>query len=164
MRSLHDRGPFHDNRIVDLSYAAAMVLGYAQKGTARVLIEAVLPEQTISPSPVITYNNDPSLVETIPEQRFQIEEGTGLDYLQVGAFSNIESARKLLEKVRNMTNLPVFIRSEPASGSPQLLHRVRLGPISENIANAVNSNSIDVDGLIQQLIAAGLGQPYMVRQ
>ncbi len=40
---INDRGPFHGARIVDLSYAAAMKLGYADKGTARVSIEAITP-------------------------------------------------------------------------------------------------------------------------
>lgn len=37
---VNDRGPFHGERIIDLSYAAAVKLGFAQKGTARVRIEA----------------------------------------------------------------------------------------------------------------------------
>ena len=40
---VNDRGPFHAERIIDLSYAAAVKLGFAQQGTARVRVEAVLP-------------------------------------------------------------------------------------------------------------------------
>lgn len=40
---VNDRGPFHDNRVVDLSYGAAKVLGIVNTGTAKVLIER-LPE------------------------------------------------------------------------------------------------------------------------
>lgn len=35
---VNDRGPFLHNRIIDLSYAAATALGYAQKGTAKVRV------------------------------------------------------------------------------------------------------------------------------
>ena len=41
---VNDRGPFHSNRIIDLSYAAAVKLGYRDRGTARVRVEAVTPE------------------------------------------------------------------------------------------------------------------------
>jgi rare lipoprotein A len=40
---VNDRGPFHSDRIIDLSYAAAYKLGYLQKGSTRVRIEAVFP-------------------------------------------------------------------------------------------------------------------------
>ncbi|MFV2089168.1 MAG: septal ring lytic transglycosylase RlpA family protein [Pseudomonadales bacterium] len=38
---INDRGPFHEDRIIDLSYAAAVKLGFAARGTARVRVEAV---------------------------------------------------------------------------------------------------------------------------
>ena len=43
---VNDRGPFHDNRIIDLSYAAAVKLGFAEAGTAPVRVVALenLPE------------------------------------------------------------------------------------------------------------------------
>lgn len=37
---VNDRGPFVDDRIIDLSYAAAVKLGFADVGTARVRVEA----------------------------------------------------------------------------------------------------------------------------
>jgi rare lipoprotein A len=40
---INDRGPFHDDRIIDLSYAAAVKLGFAAIGTARVKVEAIEP-------------------------------------------------------------------------------------------------------------------------
>lgn len=38
---VNDRGPFHSNRIIDLSYAAAKKLGMAEQGTAMVELEAI---------------------------------------------------------------------------------------------------------------------------
>ena len=38
---INDRGPFHKGRIIDLSYAAAVKLGYRDRGTARVRVEAL---------------------------------------------------------------------------------------------------------------------------
>tara|TARA_A100001037_G_C15119767_1_gene623226 strand:+ start:1481 stop:1837 length:357 start_codon:yes stop_codon:yes gene_type:complete len=38
---VNDRGPFHGNRLIDLSYAAAVKLGFVDDGTARVRIEVI---------------------------------------------------------------------------------------------------------------------------
>jgi rare lipoprotein A len=40
---VNDRGPFHDGRVVDLSYAAAVRLGITQRGTGNVEIRALQP-------------------------------------------------------------------------------------------------------------------------
>jgi peptidoglycan lytic transglycosylase len=40
---INDRGPFHADRIIDLSYAAAHRLGYVSAGSAKVEVEAILP-------------------------------------------------------------------------------------------------------------------------
>ncbi|WP_312359616.1 septal ring lytic transglycosylase RlpA family protein, partial [Stutzerimonas balearica] len=42
---VNDRGPFYSDRIIDLSFAAAKKLGYAESGTARVKVEGIDPEQ-----------------------------------------------------------------------------------------------------------------------
>ena len=42
---VNDRGPFHEGRIIDLSYAAATKLGYAAKGTARLRVEIINTKQ-----------------------------------------------------------------------------------------------------------------------
>ena len=43
---INDRGPFHAERIIDLSYAAAYKLGYVNAGSARVLVEQIVPGGT----------------------------------------------------------------------------------------------------------------------
>jgi len=42
---INDRGPFHSDRIIDLSYAAANKLGYIAAGSALVEVESVAPGQ-----------------------------------------------------------------------------------------------------------------------
>ncbi len=42
---VNDRGPFYSDRIIDLSFAAAKKLGYAESGTARVQVEGIDPHQ-----------------------------------------------------------------------------------------------------------------------
>lgn len=49
---VNDRGPFHDDRIIDLSYAAAYKLGYYNHGTAKVKLEAITLDHSV---PASTY-------------------------------------------------------------------------------------------------------------
>lgn len=46
---VNDRGPFHNQRIIDLSYAAALKLGYADKGVAQVDVVDVTPINDVAP-------------------------------------------------------------------------------------------------------------------
>lgn len=43
---VNDRGPFHGNRIIDVSKAAAQKLGFVSQGTAHVKIEQIIPGQS----------------------------------------------------------------------------------------------------------------------
>jgi rare lipoprotein A len=70
---VNDRGPFHPGRIIDLSYAAALRLGYIQAGHAEVELESILPGE--------------------PQPR------AGSLYLQLGAFSSRENAESLRARV-----------------------------------------------------------------
>jgi rare lipoprotein A len=74
---VNDRGPFVAGRIIDLSYAAALQLGSANKGTAPVLVE------TLGGVPGATDGNLP-----------------GLFYVQVGAFQVKDNAEALLARIR----------------------------------------------------------------
>ena len=43
---VNDRGPFHEGRVIDLSYAAAVRLGITQRGTGRVEVRALTPDDS----------------------------------------------------------------------------------------------------------------------
>ena len=43
---VNDRGPFHSDRIIDLSYAAAYKLGFVNAGSVQVEVEAILPRSS----------------------------------------------------------------------------------------------------------------------
>src|SRR5437016_11841587 len=47
---INDRGPFHQGRMIDLSYAAALKLGFAQLGSAEVELESIEPGQAVAPT------------------------------------------------------------------------------------------------------------------
>lgn len=96
---INDRGPFVKDRIIDLSYAAARMLGMIGPGTARVRIE------------VIGY-------QPIEEVR------TGVNYIiQLGSFINPDNARALYNNLKK--EFPsIFI--SPYQAKNQVFYRVRL--------------------------------------
>lgn len=77
---VNDRGPFHSDRIIDLSYAAALKLGVFPKGTAPVEIETLM-----GPAGQAHY------------------------YLQAGAFLTEALANRLKDKLSHITPSPVFV-------------------------------------------------------
>ncbi|MEC8804604.1 MAG: septal ring lytic transglycosylase RlpA family protein [Pseudomonadota bacterium] len=144
---VNDRGPFHGDRIIDLSYAAALKLGYADRGTARVQLDAIVVNED---GQAVTYSN--SRVGS-PEQGAR-EEVSGRRYLQVGAFSELRSAQRVFDQLRQLTRHPVFIRSVP-NGSDNVLYRVRVGPLRD---------IQEIRELSQRVVAANLGSPYTVAE
>ncbi|MFC3033772.1 septal ring lytic transglycosylase RlpA family protein [Pseudoalteromonas fenneropenaei] len=107
---VNDRGPFHDDRIIDLSYAAAYKLGYYHNGTARVKIEAITLDE---PAPRFTYmqvaassqlNNIRALGDALSKQyrlAHNISEEKGLYKLRLGPIASDEDAEKLLNELRS---------------------------------------------------------------
>jgi rare lipoprotein A len=144
---VNDRGPFHGDRIVDLSYAAAMKLGYANRGTARVQLEAIMPPTSSRETRTV-----PSTATNVPMRSPIAMEGK--QYIQVGAFSDQEAAQRLSGQLREITSLPVFIQ-EVITSSSQKLHRVRVGPII---------NGSDIRNVTERVVAANLGSPYTVTE
>lgn len=49
---VNDRGPFHDGRVIDLSYAAAVKLGIHPRGTGRVEVRGLTPGGDARPDPI----------------------------------------------------------------------------------------------------------------
>lgn len=141
---VNDRGPFHNERIIDLSFAAAYKLGFANQGTALVHVESIVPGQA------------PILAATSSRQAPVMEANSGpARYLQAGAFADLSSAQRLSNRLRSMTGRPVFIRSIQADGPNQQLHRVRIGPIVDNN---------ELQRVTDLIVGAGLGQPFTVQE
>ncbi|WP_447937695.1 septal ring lytic transglycosylase RlpA family protein [Thermomonas fusca] len=82
---VNDRGPFHKGRIIDLSYAAAVKLGYRERGTARVRVEALSPDAvaTAAAAPAAPSAMD-KLVQALPEQKPVADNGNRFDMHQDG--------------------------------------------------------------------------------
>lgn len=115
---INDRGPFHQGRIIDLSYAAAQRIGIHKTGTGRVEVEIALPGDA-PPIPRRAENNVAKPVEAA------LPPGT---YLQVGAFGNKQSAQDFAATLGTKLTFPVVISS---AATPKEIHRVRLGPFKD---------------------------------
>jgi len=131
---VNDRGPFHSDRIIDLPYAAAYQLGFADRGTARVRLQAIP-------------------VESRPVRQVA-STGTGR-ILQLGAFADLAAARRLQQRIQEVTDEVVIVRSEAGGADQQTLHRVRAGPISD---------SREIETITETMRALNLGQPYWVNE
>jgi rare lipoprotein A len=113
---VNDRGPFHSERVIDLSYAAAWKLGYAQAGSARVEVERIVAAS--APSTVVA-----ATPEREPRQA-PAAETRGI-YLQLGAFSARDAAENFRVRVyRELAWLSEAIQVI-AGGS---VFRLHLGP------------------------------------
>ena len=143
---VNDRGPFHGSRIIDLSYAAALKLGYADIGTARVQLDAIITEKLSSGS-VSSGNIEPKALSSV--SRVLKDQ-----YLQIAALSSRVSATELLANVEEVIDEPVFINTmkDPTG---KTLYRVRVGPIGD---------PVELENISRKLVAADFGMPYPVRQ
>ncbi len=78
---VNDRGPFHSNRLIDLSYAAAVKLGYRERGTANVEVRALTPgeekqvvRQAPAASPPSARDAVAGVVVATSEYRFDMQQ------------------------------------------------------------------------------------------
>jgi len=117
---VNDRGPFHGDRIIDLSYTAAWKLGYVDAGSARLEVESLLPGQP-APAAAATAIAAPA---ASPPPAPGPAEAKGI-YLQLGAFSSPQGAESLRERLsRELGWLSESIRVVPGGS----LYRLQLGP------------------------------------
>jgi rare lipoprotein A len=117
---INDRGPFHSNRIIDLSYAAAVRIGIANAGSGLVEVERIY--ETPEASAAVERTPPPSM--PVVETAVVTQEPGGL-WLQLGAFASRDSADSFRDKmVRDLAwnNEPLQVHSREG------MHRVRMGP------------------------------------
>ncbi len=141
-----DRGPFHADRVIDLSYTAAYKLGLINGGSGLVEVEAIIPGEAttttyaqITPPPRTSgaeVDNIEQLARRMAqeEQPVQTAAQAGMSgdmaiakgvYLQLGAFSSPENAENLKNHLlRELDWLNEPMRVNPGGG----IHRLHLGP------------------------------------
>ncbi|MGH8728664.1 MAG: septal ring lytic transglycosylase RlpA family protein [Burkholderiales bacterium] len=117
---VNDRGPFHSDRIIDLSYTAAHKLGMVNAGTSLVEVEAV----------------DPELSEILAKRD---EQNVKRVYLQVGAFSGKKQAESYLSRAKSQLGpvkraLEIFVKDG--------LFKVHVGPYKDKKEANAEANQI----------------------
>mgnify|MGYP002883717183 CR=1 FL=1 len=119
---VNDRGPFHDERLIDLSYGGAQALGFENQGTAPVVVEA------------IDEINYPEFNERDSRQSY---------YLQAGAFSRLEGAEIQMKKVREALPPELGVRILLSENAESFLHKVWIGPMTSTAEERLISERIE---------------------
>lgn len=157
-----DRGPFHADRVIDLSYTAAYKLGLINGGSGMVDVEAILPGEAsgttyaqVAPPTRAAADEQDEIArlakrmaqEERPVQTAAMAGMSGNEsiakgiYLQLGAFSNLENAESLKSHLlRELDWVSDNMRINPGNG----IHRLHLGPYAsrgeaEQIAERIRS-------------------------
>ncbi len=128
---VNDRGPFLNNRLIDLSYTAAARLGVLGKGTAMVEVESVNPAAPTVPTTAVASNSSRMAIITAAEAASAEANPPPRLSVQVGAFSRYENATNLRERLERAGLSPIYIQppgeAVPSAGA---IYRVRIGPIA----------------------------------
>jgi rare lipoprotein A len=146
---VNDRGPFVGNRIIDLSYSAAVKLDMVRNGTAFVEVRSVdLPPSTLSaantPAPTIPLGTaavtpllpppahtppatTPAGATPTPAASTHAPAASAPLYIQAGAFADPANASRLAAKLGSGHYGSIFVRDDEIAG--RRLYRVRIGPI-----------------------------------
>ena len=125
---VNDRGPFHGDRIIDLSWAAASKLGYADSGVAEVEVIALDPNSYQTTLAALAAEDNPPTEDVWGSANPEPESSTDLTHLQIAAFSNHDTAWDLGGEVAQFTTVPVQVISPTLDSG---LYWVVVGPVSE---------------------------------
>lgn len=137
---VNDRGPFHADRIIDLSYTASWKLGLVGNGSGQVIVESVMPGDEL---PVYAAAKPEAKADAIEQMARREDtpiakaassapvasvagESKGT-FIQLGAFGNPENAESFrAHMARELDSMADLLRTEVAGK----LHRVQLGPFA----------------------------------
>ena len=136
---VNDRGPFVHNRLIDLSYSAALKLDLVNAGTGLVEVEA------------ISFDDPAGELRASSGSQAPAASGAADVFVQVGAFGEIGNAKRQYDRLR-MSNLGRVLVVEEQRGGEKL-YRVRIGPIDD-----VGQYDVIVD----RLRSMGIDETYLV--
>jgi rare lipoprotein A len=122
---VNDRGPFHDKRVIDLSYAAAYKLRFINRGSTMVEVEAIIPGGRSPPSAPVTAATEP------PPRAGPLDSGESGIFLQLGAFSVLDNAHGF---VRRMRSDVVWLGDSIHLYKNGNLYKVHAGPYPSRVA------------------------------
>jgi peptidoglycan lytic transglycosylase len=135
---INDRGPFKDNREIDLSYAAAAKLGITETGTGIIELKAINPA---------TYHQHP----VSGEYMASVDDHPPSLFLQIGAFAERLNAERLISRLSS--DAPAGVHFSIDRDVKTLLYRVRVGPIS---------NVDEADRMSADLALLGISDSHIV--
>jgi rare lipoprotein A len=137
---INDRGPFVKGRIIDLSRCAAQQLGFMDKGTARVRVEAVQVAEAHSANGRTWY-----AAERTPDFRH------GVFAIQVGAFQSLDAARQVHQAAGRL-HAPVRIL--PDDDRPSDVYRVQVGRFGDLIEAHLTAAQLADHGFPDAMVVA----------
>jgi rare lipoprotein A len=143
---VNDRGPFVHNRIIDLSYAAAIKLDMIADGTSLVEVTAINLDEPA--------RDRPARKPTPPASPDAAGSGAAYPhaiFVQVGAFGERANAERRLDALSQAGIDGGFIHEEMVSG--RRLYRVRIGPVAD---------VVQYDVLVDELENIGITDPYLI--
>ena len=150
---VNDRGPFHRGRVIDLSYAAAVKLGYRDRGTARVRVEALRPGDHAEGPVVATARAVTKLPPPTTPAPPSADPPRSTDVtLQVASFGNVENARQALSLLQGAAIVSAQLQDVDIGGKK--IWRLRIGPVSEALTSE----------LAARVVGLGFAQPQRVRE
>jgi rare lipoprotein A len=137
---VNDRGPFVDNRIIDLSYAAAVKLDMIEDGTSLVEITALQPDDPAhSEAGIMAAGRSPSAA------------GDTDIFVQVGAFGDRANAKRRYDLLRARGIKKIVVHKD-IDVSPSL-YRIRIGPVAD---------VQQYDSIVQRLQTIGISDTHLV--
>ncbi|WP_191964489.1 septal ring lytic transglycosylase RlpA family protein [Marinobacter confluentis] len=143
---VNDRGPFHGDRLIDLSYAAAKKLGYLGSGTARVEVAAI----TVRPDGSMTLAGRPFGEQPSPVSGGESAGENRALFVQLGSFSQRHPAQTLLDRARRLVEAPMRVREVvTASGR---FHRVQAGPFNSEGEALEAQTSLQAQGFDDSIL------------
>lgn len=114
---INDRGPFVRNRLIDLSYVAALKLGITADGTGVVEVRAIDPA-AYAPRASQAQNTSGT------------DHASGDLYLQIGAFADRDNAERMSQRVVSLSPGAAIQVSEGGNiKTTGRIYRVRIGPL-----------------------------------
>jgi rare lipoprotein A len=144
---VNDRGPFHSNRIIDLSYAAASRLGFVDDGVARVEVRVVEPGTPLPPAQIADVAPATSATPAPTSNPAAIPSL----YLQMGSFISRDNAEGLRARL-TMNNLD-RVQVLHHTVDRQNIFRVRIGPLR---------STEEANRLAMEINRLGIGVPTII--
>ncbi|MEZ5564616.1 MAG: septal ring lytic transglycosylase RlpA family protein [Gammaproteobacteria bacterium] len=157
--TVNDRGPFVNDRIIDLSYAAAKELGMVDAGTCKVEVEVIAGLSSAAPVVLESINKNSQIASVAPAsssaESIVVPTPVPVErlFMQVGAFGDQTNASRLKAQLESNGVSNVVIRYD--DGSNPAMYRVRIGPIED---------SNEYDALASRVASLRIANPRLVTE